>query len=336
MAGETSSESPLEAAAGMANERTTNTFSLLANETRLAILLALWEAEEPFSEGQWDPTEGDFVPFSELRERVDVRDSGRFNYHLGQMEGIFIEKTGNGYHLLPTGSKIVRTIIADSAYGEEILEPSPIDLNCWYCGGATAITYQYQRLYHVCLECDGGFDLGRKHPSGALAGTVENPAALTDRTPEEIYAAGETNGFLDFRKRAAGLCPKCTGLIDSWLDVCDDHAPTEDEPCSTCGRQSRSTARSVCTVCKAASTQTIELYSGHHPELIAFAWKHGYDMFDRNTETMHWIAQINAEADQEILSTDPLRLRVTFRSNGDEVQLTYDEKLDVVDVTGDY
>lgn len=44
-----STESPLEGAAGAAGPDTTEAFQLLANETWLTILLALWEAKEPHS-----------------------------------------------------------------------------------------------------------------------------------------------------------------------------------------------------------------------------------------------------------------------------------------------
>ncbi|MFW5935339.1 MAG: DUF7347 domain-containing protein, partial [Halolamina sp.] len=44
----------------------TDALAVLADETRVAILRALAEADEP-------------LPFSELRRRADIRDPGRFN-----------------------------------------------------------------------------------------------------------------------------------------------------------------------------------------------------------------------------------------------------------------
>ncbi|NIS32577.1 MAG: helix-turn-helix domain-containing protein, partial [Actinobacteria bacterium] len=49
-------------------------YGLLGSEPRIGILQALGEADRP-------------VTFSELKERVDVDDSGRFNYHLSKLEG---------------------------------------------------------------------------------------------------------------------------------------------------------------------------------------------------------------------------------------------------------
>ena len=57
------SESPLTTAAGAVGPETTEAFGLLANETRLAIMLALWEAYDPHAEDN-------AVGFTELRGRV--------------------------------------------------------------------------------------------------------------------------------------------------------------------------------------------------------------------------------------------------------------------------
>lgn len=61
-------------------------FGTLADETRLAVLRALVRAEGP-------------LRFSELRARVDVRDSGRFAYHLDRLLGRFVEERPEGYTL---------------------------------------------------------------------------------------------------------------------------------------------------------------------------------------------------------------------------------------------
>lgn len=67
-----------------------DTFAMLANEDRLAILTAVVRAdgcgEAPLS-------------FSTLRSRVDVRDSGRFSYHLQELTGHLITRSADGYSL---------------------------------------------------------------------------------------------------------------------------------------------------------------------------------------------------------------------------------------------
>lgn len=71
-------------------------FGLLSDETRLDIVRAL--AERNFEESGRP-----CLSFSELRDRVGVRDAGRFNYHLAQLRGSLVEKTPEGYALTDRG-----------------------------------------------------------------------------------------------------------------------------------------------------------------------------------------------------------------------------------------
>lgn len=72
-----------------------STFDLLSDQTRLRIVREL-AATDP------DP-----VAFSALCGRLGVRDTGRFNYHLGRLRGRLVEKREEGYVLTPEGSKLV-------------------------------------------------------------------------------------------------------------------------------------------------------------------------------------------------------------------------------------
>lgn len=80
-------------------------FDLLSDETRLRIVsaLAAYEHAHPDDPG---------IRFAALRERVDARDSGRFNYHLRKLDGILVEKLESGYALTPVGRQIV-AIVSD-------------------------------------------------------------------------------------------------------------------------------------------------------------------------------------------------------------------------------
>lgn len=78
-------------------------FDLLSDETRLRIVSALAAYEHAHPN---EPT----IRFAALRERVDARDSGRFNYHLRKLDGILVEKSDDGYSLTPVGRQIVATV----------------------------------------------------------------------------------------------------------------------------------------------------------------------------------------------------------------------------------
>lgn len=76
----------------------TDTFTLLSDETRVRIVLALYDASE------------EAVRFSDLRSRVGVRDGGRFNYHLDRLRGHLVEKTGAGYALTDAGERVASLV----------------------------------------------------------------------------------------------------------------------------------------------------------------------------------------------------------------------------------
>lgn len=334
MAGPNATESPLEVAADTAGMRAIEVFSLLASETRLAIMLALWEAFDPFAEGKWDPqSEANVVSFSDLRERVGMPDSGKFNFHLGKLTGQFVEQTPDGYKLLPAGNKIVRTVIASAGFEETELAPTEIDLACPNCGNPTAVAYQKQRVYWVCTACEGDITVGEWHPSGVLAAWISHPAILSHRTPEAIRMARETGVHHEFAQFAAGVCPWCMGQVESTLHVCDDHDPGADDVCRACGRQWECAARFVCTICKLNPQVDLQRHSEHNPSVIAFYREHGINLNDLDMETLRRLEALRADADHDSVSTDPPRVRVTFRREGDELQLTYDEELNVVAVT---
>lgn len=115
----------------------TDALSVLADETRLSILRALADADEPLS-------------FSRLRERAGVSDSGRFSYHLRQLCEYFVRDTPEGYELGHAGARVID---ATSAAGDgAATDPAatPVDApagECPVCGEDDC-----DRLIHVHLS----------------------------------------------------------------------------------------------------------------------------------------------------------------------------------------
>lgn len=72
---------------------TADVLSVLAHETRLEIVAELASAAEPLS-------------FTALRERVGVRDTGKFNYHLTALCEYFVRETTDGYELGHAGERL--------------------------------------------------------------------------------------------------------------------------------------------------------------------------------------------------------------------------------------
>ena len=328
------SELPIDTAADVEELRATEAFTLLGSETRLAILLALWEADELFDDGPPNPSERQALSFSELRERVDYDTSSNFSYHLDQLLGSFVRKTDEGYELLPAGDNIVHAIVASAGFVDRTVPPMEVELNCPRCDASTAITYQNQRLFHVCCECEGLFDLDGSHPRGTLGGWISNPAILDRGTAEDIHTAVRTEVYHLFAMRAAGICPKCSGRVAWSLHVCDDHDPGPDGACQRCQRKFQSVAEFACEACKNVGIIGVSSLALRHPAVIGFFWDHGIALgYDAN-DTARRLLEFD-DVETEVISNEPPRVRVSICLQDDVIGLTYDESLEVVEVTED-
>lgn len=314
MADSDATASPLEAAAGAAGSHVADAFELLANETRLAILLALWEV--------YDPHEGDdTVPFSELRDQVGIRDSGQFNYHLGKLEDRFVRKADQGYTLRRNGLLLVQSIIAGTGIEEPALEPTEIDIPCEECGALTAVTYDNVYVYQVCTECDGG-GFGADHPTGALKAWTFEPTGLMNRTAEEIFTASTVKNLGRIALRFEEICPECSGSVEWTLDVCEDHDDASDGPCPSCGRAELAVVQETCTVCKSAGHGTPGIKVLLHPSVISFFYNHGVEVgFTGDTGFGDIVRTLDLVEgfEEALVSADPLRLSITISCDGDEL-----------------
>jgi len=115
----------------------TDALSVLADETRLSILQALADADDP-------------LPFSRLRERAGVSDSGRFSYHLRQLCEYFVRDTPEGYELGHAGARVIDATSAAS--GDAAAGPGAASIDaptdeCPVCGEDDC-----DRLIHVHLS----------------------------------------------------------------------------------------------------------------------------------------------------------------------------------------
>lgn len=334
MAERDSTETLIEAVAEVPDERVIQAFSLLGDETRMAIILALAEASAPLNKEVWNPTGRNALTFSELRARVGTSDPGNFNYHLGKLEGQFIQQTEDGYELLPSGNRIVKTVISIAGFEVAALPRTEIDLVCPNCGAPTVITHQRQRMYHLCTECDGNVVVGDQHPSGILSGVMLDPAVLRNRTPEEIVLAQYGWKFYSFALALEGICIMCSGSITGSLHVCDEHNAEIDGPCPACGYIYEATGQFVCTVCAHTMLWGIVPLGVIHPAGIAFCWQRGLELGfgDNDLEILERLFELFGNSEVEIRSVEPPVGRVTLRDEGDELAITFDSSLNVVDV----
>lgn len=320
--------SPLESAAGAAGPHAVDAFERVGDETRLAILLALWEAYEPFAD---DNT----LSFSALLDRVGYDTSGNFSYHLQKLEGHFVEATSDGYRLKQAGHRLVRAVIAGRGLTDNTLAPTEIDFDCRTCGKPLAVTYENEQLYTVCTECEGRFAPDSEVPPGTVMGFAFDPSGLSRTSPEEIFAASVVRAMGKFTMQMCGLCPECSGSADSSIHVCEDHE--SDGICTNCGRRDEIQARWVCRTCKNAGHAPPGPNLILHPRIVAFYADRGLDIgYSMNgfTDVARMLTAM-ANHQQELVSTDPIRVRVTIRYKGDHLRVLIDDSMNIVDVEND-
>lgn len=319
--------SALEMAAGKAGPHAVDTFELLGHETRLAILLTLWENWEPHNRGNT-------VPFTELRDRVEIRQGAQFNYHLDKLLGRFVRKTDDGYTLRRSGLRLVQSIIAGTGMEEPKLDSTDIDATCPYCGAPTAITYENAYVYQVCTECDGDAEPEDIHPTGMLRGWTFEPTGLTGRTAGEVFAASTFKNFARIALRFASICPDCSGSVTWSVDVCEEHDPRDVGGCPACDRQDPVRVREECTVCKSAGHGPPRTKVLFHPAVVSFYYDHGVELGFTDTASVPDALQaleIAESATETVLSTAPLRVRVSFTHDGDRLDILLDEDVTVVE-----
>lgn len=324
-----STESPLEAATRAVDRQATEAFALLADETRLAIMLALWEEYDPHADGH-------AVQFSRIAERIDYDDPGNLRYHLEQLRGHFITQQGpgDGYELRVPGLQLVRTIIAGAGVEDTSLEPTVIDQACLLCGAQTAIEYRDGCLLWSCTECAGPTPAATD-TDGFLSATPFAPAGLADRSAEEIRLASLAMAARKTRLMFDGFCPDCSGSVDGWVECCPEHE--SGGVCGECGNRFAAWARFECRVCKRhgiASPKTLALF---HPAVVSFYDDHGVTIRVQaeEFETGRRVFEHMHDHGLDVVSTDPPEVAVTASMNGEAIRLTFDETASVVDIHRD-
>lgn len=327
---EETGETPIMAARVTASAHVTEAFKLLSTETRLAILLALWES--------YDPTVADnAVSFSELYDCVAVHDSGNFTYHLDKLTDHFVEETNDGYKLSNAGLKMVQAVIAGRGIEAATLSQTEVPMTCYRCDAPVEIRYEDETLYHICTECEGhtGSTFSGERPVGTLMAFDFAPSGLVDRTPKEVFVAASIVSLRDFGLLIRGLCPECSGPVAESLNICEDHRNPAGAVCPECGTRDRIRVNYVCSVCKHGDSYPVHAAVYDHPAVVSFCYEQGientYDLADAAACERLWSNLL--ARDYALLSEDPIRIRIVIPGEDEQLELTLTGNLDVVDVS---
>lgn len=273
-------------------------FQLLANETRLKILYALWNAPE------WTAT------FTELKEAVGMRDSGQFQYHLNELSGTFVRKTDDGYTHLAGGIALYRAMLG-SVTGPESVAPIPLDTTCSTCGVPLVLQYEHQVFDARCPDCEETASNAPFLRAGLENRSNEDRATAFDAWTRRLVALLRD-----------GVCPWCASTVTH------DFSAVEGDGTGSEGDEIHITH--TCDRCGGFLRTTPVENVIEHPAVVAFCYERGLD----STAIPHWEAAEYAAEETRLVSDDPVEVRITIRLAGDELTLSLDEEMRVRDVEG--
>ena len=308
-------------------------FQVLGNETRMEILQTLGEAAGPLS-------------FSEVRDRVGMRDSGQFNYHLDKVEGHFVEQRNGGYALRQAGRRVIQTVLSGAITEDPVVQPEMVDEPCPICGAPTVVAFHRERLNHYCSECSGYYGMTTPLIASGTSGTgadetteygylgsvIFPPAGLQGRSSREMFQAGTAWFMLAVVAMANQVCPRCSARLSTSVSVCEEHDAT-DGPCNECKNRHAILAEYACTNCLFERDGPIGLTLMTNGELLAFFLSHGLNPIDPSNQAVDFEALMDYE--EEVLSMDPFEARFIFTLDTDSLSLTVNEDLDVIEVRGE-
>lgn len=293
-------------------------FNILGDETRMAILQALWNADVA------DHPQDNVLTFSELQDIVGVADSGRFNYHLTQLVGHFINKTDDGYQLREAGVTLIQALLAGTLTEEPTLDPTPIDAPCPHCGGTVKVYYEDEQLF---VRCRQGTHSGPLQEPGTIFNLHMPPAGLQDRTPDEIaeaaiqYLDALTAPMLD------DICPKCSSRTSMTVDACEHHEPI-DGLCESCQGRWAVFVSYTCRHCNFWTMLPAYYHLWSDPRVIGWFQERGIRFTGPSWETMAY----SIGGKDEVVSTDPLTVDVTVPVNEEILTATLNDDMDVIEL----
>jgi DNA-binding transcriptional ArsR family regulator len=293
-------------------------FSVLGNETRVRMLQTLGEADGPLS-------------FTDLRDRVGIRQGAQFNYHLDKLVGHFVAKTDDGYALRQAGRRVVEAVLSGAITDDPTVERTVVDAwPCPYCGAPTEVSFREERVERYCTECPGLYGESATRAAPAVEGEYGNlgildlpPAGVQGRRAEEILGTAVTWSYAEWLVAANDVCPRCAAPVDRSVTVCEPH-DTDAPICRRCGRRQAVGFRVECENCNFERGSIVSMHLAASTELLAFLTARGVDPL---ADPWDW----GWEYDEEVVSTDPFVGRFTFTVDGDSITLTVDDDLDVVD-----
>lgn len=279
----------------------TEFFQLLADDTRVDILRAIAIAQSERGGVGAGPAK---LAFSDIYDHVDVENTSKLSYHLGELTGTYLRKGGEGYSLSHAGERIVRFILSGNYEHPESVGPEPVEGICVFCGEeALEASLSHQFFSIDCTACDQ-----------QVAGHPITPAQARTRDSEALIRSVKRQSAEDYRQVRQGLCPECGARVTADVrSVPDSPLPETDSILVT----------SHCEECLRAYNSPLTYSVVYHPASVAFHWDRGVDVTSKGIWEFHEHVY-EARWTSEQVASDPAEYRVVFRHGDDALRLWLD------------
>ncbi|OIB56365.1 winged helix-turn-helix domain-containing protein [Natrialba sp. SSL1] len=316
------------------SERPADPFKPLGNETRLEILRVLYDHLQSASR---EAT----LSYSTLRSEVGVADKGNFNYHLRQLDGLFVERGDktetttdthsssnsdsrtstdsslDGYRLTFAGFEIAKVIDVDAWRSHEPCGPvvledpreNPVETSTNETDDEPTAQDPLTATYEdSVVEIRRGDDLLYAHavrPTGAAARGM---------AVDELLDTASTLWRHTVEQLLENICPYCHAPIERTLEYTPD-------------RRWEHTFSANCDECGSLGGSHVGIVAITHPEAIAFCWDHGLDL----TSTRVWSLPFVDDDAVTVLSDEPRRVRLDIEFETVRLELVVNDDVRIVD-----
>lgn len=287
-----------------AGQTAADAFALLSDTSRVAILRAIAVAQY-----EQDPSSPGFesLSFSEIYDRVDVDNTSKLSYHLGELTGTYLRKDDDGYALTHAGDRIVRFVLA-----EHFREPTDVgtietDGTCFYCE-ETSLEAGLADQYFVvrCRACDR-----------PVTGYTVTPAQARAHSGEALLESLTRKQWAEFGLVQAEICPECAGRVQTEVHSVADQPLLEEVPISL-------VTVHECGSCLRRFSGPLAYAAAFRTPSIAFHWDHGVDLRQHGWwELYDHLVEERWTADR--IAADPPEYRVVLRHGDAELRVFLDE-----------
>jgi len=271
-------------------------FDLVGDETRFAIVRALWD----LTDWRSDP-----ASFAELRAEAGVKDSGQFNYHLDRLCPEFVRSVDGGYRLTEAGRRVVGGAVSGIYTDHDVsFEPEPVGA-CPACEGTLELGYEGGFMTVTCGDCDK-----------RLVDMSTPPVLIAESDPENIPSVLTRHAMAEVQRMNRGFCVYCGGPLESRLDLPSDGAGFDDL-----------VVEFDCAACEKSFQWNVFVSILDHPAVVSLLHDAGIDVRDLPV----WSVFTDLDLEGRIASSDPLRVEATIQVEHGAVTVTLDETLTTVD-----